>query len=80
MSVGTAEKSQVLWAGCPDRAVQSLLALGAYRLGFHSFSHASLAPVDFQYVLGNLENYSELFASWQRKAKLQARLLCSRGL
>lgn len=37
MSVGTAEKSQVLWAGCPDRAVQSLLALEATGLGFILF-------------------------------------------
>lgn len=48
-----------------------------YRLGFHSFSHASLAPVVFQYVLGNLENCIECFSSEQRKAKGQTRLLCS---
>lgn len=51
-----------------------------YRLGFHSFSHASLAPVVFQYVPGSLENCSECFSSEQRKAKVQARLLCSEGL
>lgn len=46
-----------------------------YTLEFHSLSHASLAPVVFQYMLGNLENYNEYFSSEQRKAKLQAALL-----
>lgn len=37
MSVGTTGEGQVLWAGSPDSAVQSLLALGATGLGFILF-------------------------------------------